>query len=80
MQHVLLLAPQNPFYVAHAGETALTMNDVPLALKYFLLAVELSDADPSDRNVAESVPEGVTVRAWYGVKSVCDLKEPVDIF
>lgn len=56
------------------------MNDVPLALKYFLLAVELSDADPSDGNVAESVPEGVTIRAWYGVKSVCDSKEPIDIF
>ena len=34
------------------------------------MVVELSDADPADGNVADSVPEGVTVRAWYGVKSV----------
>lgn len=74
LQHALLLAPQNPSYVLLAGETAFTLSDSALALKYFLLAVELSDAsDPLDANVngvADSVPEGVTVRAWYGVKSV----------
>jgi len=56
LSHVLLLIPQNPFYVLQAAETAYTALDIPLALKFFLRSVEM-------------VPEGgPSTRGWYGVK------------
>lgn len=56
LSHVLLLIPQNPFYVLQAAETAYTALDIPLALKFFLRSVEM-------------VPEGgASTRGWYGVK------------
>ena len=63
----MLLVPQNPFYVLQAAETAYTAGDVPLAIRLYLTAVDKSDADDAP---ADSIPEGVTVRAWYGVKLV----------
>jgi tetratricopeptide (TPR) repeat protein len=77
LSHVLLLAPQNPFYVLQAAETAYTAADIPLSLKMFLTAVDMTDVDDSVA-LADSTPEGITVRAWYGVK-LCTrrlLKEP----
>lgn len=68
LQHVLLLAPQNPFYVLQAAETAYTAGDVPLAVRLFLNVIDMTDAD-SDAP-ADSIPEGITVRGWYGVKLV----------
>ncbi|KII91761.1 hypothetical protein PLICRDRAFT_136209 [Plicaturopsis crispa FD-325 SS-3] len=77
LSHVLLLAPQNPFYVLQAGETAYSAGDVPLSLKFFLTAVDMTDGDDAEVS-ADSVPAGITVRAWYGVK-LCSrrlLREP----
>lgn len=63
LSHALLLNPQNPFYVLQSAETAYTIGDVPLAVKMFLMTVDMTDeSDPP------STPTGINVRAWYGVK------------
>ncbi|KIK55581.1 hypothetical protein GYMLUDRAFT_47797 [Collybiopsis luxurians FD-317 M1] len=67
LSHVLLLAPQNPFYVLQFAETAYTADDIPLAIKMFMLAVDIADRHASE----ESIPTGASVRAWYGVKLCC---------
>lgn len=67
--HALLLAPQNPFYVLQAAETAYTAGDLALAIKMFLMVVDMTDGDDSE-SLIESTPLGITVRAWYGVKLV----------
>ncbi|KAF8128535.1 TPR-like protein [Boletus edulis] len=67
LEHVLLLAPQNPFYVLQAAETAYTAGDLALAIKMFLMVVDMTDGDDSE-SLVESTPLGITVRAWYGVK------------
>jgi len=70
---VLLLNPQNPFYVLQAAETAYTAGDVPLALKDFLIVIEMTDdEDP------KAIPVGITTRAWYGVQLCARrlIKEP----
>ena len=41
--------------------------DVPLALKMFLVAVDMTDDDDAP---ADSVPTGLALRAWFGVKLV----------
>lgn len=69
LMHVLLLAPQNPFYVLQAAETAYTAGDVALSIKMFLTVVDMTDGDDCEPPV-ESTPLGITVRAWYGVKLV----------
>lgn len=43
LSHALLLAPQNPFYALQFAETAYTAGDIPLALKTFLMVVDMSD-------------------------------------
>ena len=71
LQHALVLAPQNPFYVQQAAETAYSAGDVPLAAKFFLGVVDMTedpDLDPASR--IEAVPEGLAVRAWFGLKQV----------
>lgn len=68
MQHALLLAPQNSFYVLQTAETAYTAGDIPLAIRMYLTVVDMSDSD-SDPPM-DSIPEGITVRGWYGVKLV----------
>ena len=75
--HVLLLAPQNPFYVLQVAETAYTAGDVALAIKMFLTVVDMTDGDDSEPPV-ESTPLGITVRAWYGVKLVGILQAVLD--
>ncbi|KAF9078427.1 hypothetical protein BDP27DRAFT_1206517 [Rhodocollybia butyracea] len=67
LSHALLLAPQNPFYVLEFAETAYTANDIPLAIKMFMLAIDIADRHDSE----ESIPTGASVRAWYGVKLCC---------
>jgi ER membrane protein complex subunit 2 len=68
LSHVLLLAPQNPFYVLQAAETAYTAEDIPLALRFFLMTIEMVDADgDGDKPPA---PTGIAIRAWYGVELV----------
>jgi hypothetical protein len=68
LSHVLLLAPQNPFYVLQFAETAYTSGDLPLALKTFLVVVDMveRDLDSPEKKPAA----GISVRAWLGVKLV----------
>ena len=56
----------------HFAETAYLIPDVPLALKVFLQAVDMTDDDDQD-GVApvDTVPNGLVLRAWFGVKLVC---------
>ena len=70
LSHVLLLTPQNPFYMLQAAETAYTAEDIPLAIKMFLTVVDMTDGDDSEQLLQESTPLGITVRAWFGVKLV----------
>ena len=72
LSHTLLLSPQNPIYVLQFAETAYTIGDLPLALKMFLMVIDMTDEDDTG-SLAESTPFGITVRAWYGVKLVCFL-------
>ncbi|KAE9395430.1 TPR-like protein [Gymnopus androsaceus JB14] len=67
LSHALLLAPQNPFYVLQFAETAYTAEDIPLAIKMFMLTIDIADRHASE----ESIPSGASVRAWYGVKLCC---------
>ncbi|KAJ7846360.1 hypothetical protein B0H14DRAFT_935380 [Mycena olivaceomarginata] len=66
LSHVLLLAPQNPFYVLQFAETAYTSGDLPLALKTFLVVVDMveRDLDSPEKKPAA----GISIRAWLGVK------------
>jgi len=64
LSHALLLAPQNPFVFLQFAETAYTSGDVPLALKMFLVVIDMNDVD------ALSAPGGISTRAWWGIKLV----------
>ncbi|KAG1795016.1 uncharacterized protein HD556DRAFT_1236102 [Suillus plorans] len=68
LSHVLLLTPQNPFYVLQATETAYTSEDFSLAIKMFLTVVDMTNTDDSEQLLQESTPLGITVRAWFGMK------------
>jgi ER membrane protein complex subunit 2 len=68
LSHALLLAPQNPFTALQFAETAYTAGDLPLALKMFLVVVDMGERDlPKDEP-----PTAFNIRAWLGVKLVCD--------
>lgn len=66
LSHVLILSPQNPFYVLQAAETAYTLEDIPLAIKWFLLVVDMT----TDEDAQKTKPTGIIVRAWYGIALV----------
>lgn len=66
LSHVLILSPQNPFYVLQAAETAYTLEDIPLAIKWFLLVVDMT----TDEDAQKTKPTGIVVRAWYGIALV----------
>ncbi|KAJ7481637.1 hypothetical protein FB451DRAFT_1130011 [Mycena latifolia] len=66
LSHVLLLAPQNPFYELQFAETAYTAGDLPLALKTFLVVVDMCERDLDSPE--QKSPVGISVRAWLGVK------------
>ncbi|KAF7366539.1 TPR-REGION domain-containing protein [Mycena sanguinolenta] len=66
LSHVLLLAPQNPFYALQFAETAYTAGDLPLALKTFLVVVDMSERDLDSPE--KKPPVGISVRAWLGIK------------
>ncbi|KAG2040648.1 TPR-like protein [Suillus americanus] len=68
LSHVLLLMPQNPFYVLQAAETAYTSEDFSLAIKMFLTVVDMTDDADSEQLLQDSTPLGITVQAWFGVK------------
>ena len=63
-----MLTPQNPFYVLQAAETAYTAQDIPLAMRFFLMATEMTD--DHDGAAPPPPPTGITIRAWYGVELV----------
>jgi len=63
-----VLTPQNPFYVLQAGETAYTAQDIPLAMRFFLMVIEMTGDD--DDVAVPLPPTGITIRAWYGVELV----------
>ncbi|KAF9011823.1 hypothetical protein BDQ17DRAFT_1272178 [Cyathus striatus] len=66
LSHALALSPQNPFTVLQFAETAYTSGDLPLALKMFLVVIDMSESDiqaPQD-----NPPSGICVRAWWGIK------------
>jgi hypothetical protein len=67
LTHALLLNPQNPYHVLQAAETAYTADDIPLAIRMFLLVTEMTDCDEPT-----AVPVGIAVRAWLGVVLVRD--------
>ncbi|KAF8062197.1 hypothetical protein FPV67DRAFT_260421 [Lyophyllum atratum] len=64
LSHALLLAPQNPFTFLQFAETAYTAGDLPLALKMFLIVVEMGERDISE----DDPPVGINIRAWLGLK------------
>jgi hypothetical protein len=64
----LLLAPQNPFTFLQFAETAFSAGDVPLALKNFLIVIDMNVSDISAPQ--DQTPVGFSVRAWWGVKLV----------
>ncbi|KAH9996348.1 TPR-like protein [Russula vinacea] len=66
LSHVLVLTPQNPFFVLQAGETAYSAQDIPLAMKFFLMAIEMAGDDSDD--ATPPPPTGIAIRAWYGVE------------
>ncbi|KAF9653693.1 TPR-like protein [Thelephora ganbajun] len=65
LSHALLLAPQNPFYVLEFAEIAYASGDMPLAVKMFLVTVDMTDDEDAP---ITSYQMDVTLRAWYGVK------------
>ncbi|KAH6910629.1 tetratricopeptide repeat domain 35 [Coprinopsis sp. MPI-PUGE-AT-0042] len=66
LSHALALNPQNPFTFMEFAETAYSAGDLPLALKMFLVAVDMIERDIDS---PESKPaSGLAIRAWWGVK------------
>ncbi|KAG7096427.1 hypothetical protein E1B28_003864 [Marasmius oreades] len=84
LSHTLLLAPQNPFYTLQFAETAYTANDIPLAFKMFSVCIEIAERDlepgevvrskgkgkalAEDIDLDENAGEGISTRAWFGLK------------
>ena len=65
LSHALLLAPQNSFIFLQFAETAYTSGDLPLALKMYLVVIDMNDGEGAD-----IIPQGLSIRAWWGVKLV----------
>jgi tetratricopeptide (TPR) repeat protein len=63
LSHALLLTPQNPFTFLQFAETAYTAGDLPLALKMFLVVIDMNENEDED-----TIPLGISVRAWWGTK------------
>jgi hypothetical protein len=70
-----VLTPQNPFFVLQAGETAYSAQDIPLAMKFFLMAIEMAGDDSDD--ATPPPPTGIAIRAWYGVELVSFLTRAI---
>jgi len=68
LSHALLLAPQNPFYLLQFAETAYLAGDIPLATKMYLTVVDMTDDDDADVPLRDTIPTGITLRAWFGVR------------
>jgi len=68
LSHALVLNPQNPFTVVQFAETAYSSGDIHLALKMFLVAIDMIERD-LDKPESEA-PTGLALRTWWGVKLV----------
>lgn len=79
LSHVLLLTPQNPFYVLQAAETAYTAQDIPLAMRFFLMAIDMAE-DDNHAVVPRPPPKDFTLRAWYGVELVSPSSHATTLF
>lgn len=66
LTHALLISPQNPFTHLQFAETAYTANDIPLALKMFLLVIDMDSNDHEMKT--NDPPMGIQIRAWMGIK------------
>ncbi|EAU84041.1 tetratricopeptide repeat domain 35 [Coprinopsis cinerea okayama7 len=66
LSHALALNPQNPFTFVQFAETAYSAGDLPLALKMFLVAVDMIERDLDSPQTTP--PTGLAIRAWWGVK------------
>lgn len=76
----MLLAPQNPLHVLYFAELAFLVPDIPLALKMYLQAVDMTDDDDQDGIApSDTVPTGMVLRAWFGVKLVSSVVLPKGI-
>ena len=67
LSHALLLSPQNPFTFLQFAETAYSSGDLPLALKMFLVVIDMHEEE------VDAIPLGISVRAWWGTKLVREL-------
>ncbi|KIK07160.1 hypothetical protein K443DRAFT_87921 [Laccaria amethystina LaAM-08-1] len=66
LSHALLLNAQNPFTYLQFAETAYTAGDIPLALKMFLVVIDMNESDIPDSS--DRPPSGISIRAWWGTK------------
>lgn len=73
LSHTLLLAPQNPFHFLQFAETAYLASDISLSLKTYLQVVDMTDDDDDDVPPIDTIPTGLTLRAWFGVKLVSNI-------
>jgi hypothetical protein len=60
--------------VLQFAETAYTAGDLPLALKTFLVVVDMCERDID--SPAQKPAVGISVRAWLGVKLVSSFASP----
>jgi len=75
LSHALLLSPQNPFTVLQYAETAYSAGDLPLALKMFLVVIDMDD-----ESAAQEPPRGISFRAWLGIKLVRRLSTCIYVY
>lgn len=73
LSHTLLLVPQNPFHFLQFAETAYLASDISLSLKTYLQVVDMTDDDDDDVPPIDTIPTGLTLRAWFGVKLVSSI-------
>ncbi|KAH8990752.1 hypothetical protein EDB92DRAFT_1798707 [Lactarius akahatsu] len=67
-------APQNPFYVFQAAEIACIAEDIPLAIRFFLVAIDMVGDDEES-----PPPTGIAGGVWFGVELVslnCSCESP----
>jgi len=66
LSHAMVISPQNPFYVLQFAELAADNEEIVLALKMHLRAIEMVEGDEEEgfRHDADEVAH----RAWLGVQ------------
>ncbi|KAM0746325.1 hypothetical protein T439DRAFT_384076 [Meredithblackwellia eburnea MCA 4105] len=77
LSHLILLAPQNPYYLLRHAETAYTVGDFPLAYKEFLRVVEMSDGAQGKGGVGRRAAIGVKLTIARLEARGSDVADPV---